>query len=56
VTSGYIAVLFIAIGPELAPFLALTLTLDIADPLVITPRFYLHHVEVVDQDPACGSL
>jgi len=23
---------------------------------VITPGFYLHHVEVADQDPASGSL
>jgi len=54
-TSGYMAVLFIVIGrmPFLAP------TLDNADPLValvITLGFYLHHVEVADQDPASGSL
>jgi len=53
-TFGYIAGLFIAIGrmPFLAP------TLDNADPLfalVITLRFYLHHVEVADQDQASGS-
>jgi len=53
--SGDMAVLFISIGgmPFLAP------TLDNADPLfglVITPDFYLHHVEVVDQDPASDSL
>jgi len=33
--------------------------IDIADPLftlVIIPGFYLHHVEVVDQNPASGSL
>jgi len=47
--------LFISIGqmPFLAP------TLDNAEPLialVITPGFYLHHVKVADQDPACGSL
>jgi len=31
---------------------------DNADPLftlVITPGFYQHHVEVVDQDPVSGS-
>jgi len=34
-------------------------TLHDADPqfvLVITPDFYLHHVDVVDQDPASGNL
>jgi len=43
--------------PSLAP------TLDNADPLfgadrslVITPDFYLHHVEVADQDIASGSI
>jgi len=39
------------------PFLAPTL--DIADAflaLVITPAFYLRHVEVADQDQASGSL
>jgi len=54
-TSSYIAVLFIYIGRML--FLARTL--DNADShfaLVITPGFYLHHVEVADQDPASGSL
>jgi len=38
------------------PFLALTL--DSADPffsLVLKPGFYLHHAEVTDEDPACGS-
>jgi len=38
------------------PFLVSTH--DNADPLftlVITPGFYLHHVEIVDQDPASGS-
>jgi len=33
----------------------LKITLDNADPLfalVITPGFYLHHVEVADQNPA----
>jgi len=37
----------------------LALTFDNADPLfalVITPGFYLHHVEVADQDAASGSL
>jgi len=53
--SGYLAVLFISIGrmPFLSP------TLDNANPLfalVITPGFYLHHVEVADRDPASGSL
>jgi len=48
-------VLFFYIGqmPFLAP------SLDNADPLfvlVITPGFCLHHVVVVDQDPASGSL
>jgi len=54
-TSGYTAVLFIFIGqmPLLAPIL------DNADPLfalLITPGFYLHHVEVADQRQASGSL
>jgi len=53
--SSYLAVLFISIGrmPFLSP------TLDNANPLfalVITPGFYLHHVEVADRDPASGSL
>jgi len=49
------AVLFISI--DRVPFLLLTL--DIIDSLValaITPGFYLHHVPVEDQDPACGNL
>jgi len=53
-TSGYILVLFIFIGRM--PFLALTL--DIADllfALVITLASYLHHAEVVDQDPESGT-
>jgi len=32
---------------------------SLSDPLfalVTTPGFYLHHVEVEDQDPASGSL
>jgi len=46
-------VLFICIGrmPFLAP------TLDNADPLfalVFTSGFYLHDIEVADQDPASG--
>jgi len=46
---------FVFIGrmPFLAP------SLDNANPLialVMTPGFYLHHVEVEDQDPASGSL
>jgi len=54
-TPGCMAALFISIGrmPFLAP------TLDNANPLVsvvITPGFYLHHVEVTDQNPASGSL
>jgi len=49
------AALLIYIGwmPFLVP------TLDNVDPLfapVIAPGFYLHHVEVVDQDSASGSL
>jgi len=46
-------VIFIGRMPFMAP------TLDNADPLfalVITTGFYLHNVEVVDQDPASGSL
>jgi len=38
------------------PFLAPTI--DNADPffaLMKTPGFYLHHVDVADQDPASGS-
>jgi len=36
-----------------------TVTPNNANPrfaLVITPGFYVHPVEVTDQDPACGSL
>jgi len=54
-TSGYMAVLLISIGQM--PFL--TPTLDNADPLfalVITPDFFLHHIEVADQYPASGCL
>jgi len=39
--------------PLLAP------NFDIADmffALVITPDFYMHHLEVADPDPASGSL
>jgi len=39
--------------------LVLTPTLDNADPLfalVIISSFYLHHVEVVDQDPGSQLL
>jgi len=53
-TSGYMAVLFISF--RRMPFL--TPTLDNADPLfalVITPGFYVHQVEVADQNPASGS-
>jgi len=49
------AVMFFDIGRML--FLAPTP--DTADPLfalAITPDFYMHHLEVVDQDPARGSL
>jgi len=50
-TSGHLAVLFISLGrmPALAP------TLGNDDPLfalVITPSFYLPHVELADHDPA----
>jgi len=48
-TSGFLAILFMSIGRM--PFLAQTL--DIAYllfALVIKPGFYLHHVEVADQD------
>jgi len=39
------------------PFLAPTLdNADILFTLVLTKGFYLHHVEVADQDPASGSL
>jgi len=49
------AVLFISISRM--PFLAQVLdNLDLLLALVITPGFYLHHVEVADQDPASGSL
>jgi len=54
-TYGYMAILFISFGRM--PILALTL--HNADPifaLVITSGFYLHRVEVADQDPASGSL
>jgi len=54
-TSGYVTVWFISIGrmPFLVP------TLDSAGPLfalIITAGFYLHHIEVADQDPASVSL
>jgi len=50
-TFYYMAVLFISRMSFLAP------TLDDADPhfalmMMITPSFYLHLVEVADQDPA----
>jgi len=48
-------ILFISIHQ--IPFL--TSTVDNADTLfalVITPGFYLHHVEVVDQYPVIGNL
>jgi len=63
-TFFYMAALFISIGRM--PFLALTL--DTADSLIVLvitklisgfylpPGFYLHQVEVVNQEPASGSL
>jgi len=54
-TSGYVAALSITIDRMSFQ----VPTLDIADPLlarVITPGFYLHRVEVADQDLASGSL
>jgi len=54
-TTAYISGLVISIGrmPFLVPILDNThLPFDLA----ITPGFYLRHVEVVDQDPASGSL
>jgi len=48
-------VVFISIGRM--PFLAPTLnSADSSFALVITPGFYLHLVQVADQDPASGSL
>jgi len=39
------------------PFLAPSLDIvDLLFTLVVTPGFYLHHMEVADQDPASGSL
>jgi len=52
---SHMAVLFIYIGRM--PFL--TPTLDNAEPLfalVLIPGFFLHQVEVADQQPASGSL
>jgi len=54
-TSGYMAVFLIF--HDQMPFLAPTL--DNADALfamVITLGFYLHHLEVTDQDTASRSL
>jgi len=49
------AVLFISIGRM--PFLMPTLNnADMLFSLWITTGFYLHHVEVADQDPTSGSL
>jgi len=48
------AVLFISI--DRMPFMAPTL--ENADPLftlVITPGFYLHYIEVMNENPASGS-
>jgi len=61
-TSGYMPVLFISIRQM--PFLAPTHdNVDLLFALVITQGalvqhqgFYLHHVEVADQDSASGSL
>jgi len=54
-TSGYTAALLIPLGR--IPFLALTLdNANLLFAVVITPGFYLYHVEVADQDPASGSL
>jgi len=54
-TSDYMAILFLSIC--LLPFL--TSKIDNPDPLfalVITPGFYLHPVDVADQDPASDRL
>jgi len=52
-TSGYMAVFIISVGRML--FLAPTLAnLDPLFALVVTSSFYLHHLEMVDQDPASG--
>jgi len=51
-TNSYMTVLFISI--DRMPFLHHLLIRFFA--VVITPGFYLHHVEVVAQDPASGSL
>jgi len=53
-TSGYMTILFTSIGRM--PFL--TRTFDNAEllfALVKAPGFYLHHVQVADQDRAIGS-
>jgi len=54
-TSGYMAVVFNSICrmPFLAPILDET---DPLSALVKTLGFYLHRVQVVNQDPASGSL
>jgi len=47
----------LSISIDLMPFLAPNL--DNTDPLfarLITPGFDLHNIELVDQDPTCGSL
>jgi len=49
------AILFIFISRM--PFLTPTLdNVDGHSALVIAPDFYVHHVQVADQDPASGSL
>jgi len=54
-TPLYVSVLFISIGR----MAFLSPNLDNANPLfalVIIPAFYLHHVEVADQNPASVAL
>jgi len=54
-TSGYMAPLFIFI--ERMPFMGPTLDNDNSHfALRLKPSFYLHHVEVVDQDPTSAQL
>jgi len=57
-TSRYTAVLVISIGRMHLHLLAPTLDddTDYLFALVIAPSFYLHQIEVVDQDPASGIL
>jgi len=54
-TSGNVAVLHISI--DRMPFHVPTLdNADLLIAMLIKIGFYLHHVEVSDQDPASGSL